>query len=259
MRAAVSLGLPGTTDASLLRALAPRLERLGFHALWLNDIPRGDSLAGLREVADVTGRLGLATGVIPLDRRSADTLDLAGLPVDRLVLGIGSGGSRHPVTLVREGIATLRERTTVPLIVGALGPRMRRLAATDGDGALLTWLTAPAAAAAVHELRAEAEASDRSGSPHPTRAVLYTRTIVDEAARPALAAEADRYASYPNYAANFARLGIRAIDATVSDAGALHELDAVDEIVLRAITPNATLAELERFAETTANWASAPA
>ncbi|HEX6956233.1 MAG TPA: LLM class flavin-dependent oxidoreductase, partial [Agromyces sp.] len=69
MRAAVSLGLPGTTDRETLRALAPRLERLGFHALWLNDVPGGDSLAGLRAAGEVTDRLRLATGVIPLDRR----------------------------------------------------------------------------------------------------------------------------------------------------------------------------------------------
>ncbi|QEO14803.1 LLM class flavin-dependent oxidoreductase [Agromyces intestinalis] len=254
MRAAVSLGLAGTTDVSLLRALAPRLERLGFRALWLNDVPRGDALAGLRAVAETTSRLGLATGVIPLDRRPADTLDLAGLAVDRLVLGVGSGGARHPVALVREGIATLRERTDAPIVVGALGPRMRRLAATDGDGAVLTWLTAPAAAAAARELQADAAASARPAAQHPVRAVLYARTAVDDAARSELEAEAARYASYPNYAANFARLGIRAIDATVTDPPGLHDLDVVDEVVLRAITPNGTLAELEAFAERAATW-----
>jgi hypothetical protein len=58
----------------------------------------------------------------------------------------------------------------------------------------------------------------------------------------------------PSYAANFERAGIRAIDATIDDAAALAAFDVVDEIVLRAITPDGTLAELERFAETTARW-----
>jgi len=51
----------------------------------------------LRVAAEATTALGLATGVIPLDRRPVATLDLAGLPAERTVLGIGSGGARHPL------------------------------------------------------------------------------------------------------------------------------------------------------------------
>ena len=141
MRADLSIGLTGTTDADTIRALAPRIERLGFSALWLNDVPGGDSLEGLRIAAAATGTLRLATGVIPLDRRPADSLDLAGLPVDRTTIGIGSGGAPHPLALVRDGIATLREATEAAIVVGALGPRMRRLAAEQADGVLYNWLT----------------------------------------------------------------------------------------------------------------------
>jgi alkanesulfonate monooxygenase SsuD/methylene tetrahydromethanopterin reductase-like flavin-dependent oxidoreductase (luciferase family) len=249
MRADVSIGLPGTTPAEHLRALAPRIERLGFSALWLNDLPNGDSLAGLRVVAAETSTLRLATGVIPLDRRPADTLDLDGLPADRTTIGIGSGGAPRPLALVADGLATLRRGTRAPIVIGALGPRMRRLAAEQADGVLFNWLTPGAAADAVAELRAAA-------GERRVRAVLYVRTIAEEAARPVLEREAERYDRIPSYAANFERLGIRAIETTLAVGNRLDEFDVVDEVVLRAITPNGTLAELERFVEEAARWRS---
>lgn len=252
MRAAVSIGLPGTTDHETLRALAPRLERLGFHALWLNDVPGGDSLAGLRAAAAVTDRLGLATGVIPLDRRPVATLDLAGIPAARTTIGIGSGGARHPLAVVADGIAELRGRTDAAIAVGALGPRMRRLAARHADAVVLNWLTPAAAARAMDDLRRDA--GDRAGA---VRGVLYVRTIVDGAARAALQREADRYGSFASYAANFARLGVQPIDATIDRGATLAAYDVVDEVVLRAITEHGTLAELERFADDAAHWRSA--
>ena len=249
MRADVSIGLPGRTPAEDLRALAPRIERLGFSALWLNELPGDDALTGLRVVAAATETLRLATGVIPLDRRPADSFDLAGLPASRTTIGIGSGGAQRPLAVVADGLATLRRATDAPLVVGALGPRMRRLAAEQADGVLFNWLSPDAAAGAVAELRAAA--GDRT-----VRAVLYVRTITEPAARPALEREATRYETVPSYAANFGRLGFRAIDATLTGGDRLAGFDVVDEVVLRAITPNGTLAELERFVEDAASWRS---
>ncbi|WP_353826424.1 LLM class flavin-dependent oxidoreductase [Agromyces sp. SYSU T0242] len=254
MRAAVSLGLPGTTGVDTLRALAPRLESLGFDGIWLNDVPRGDSLDGLRAVAEVTATLRLGTGVIPLDRRPADTLDLAGIPVERTLLGIGSGRAAHPVATVRDGIAALRERTDAGIAVGALGPRMRRLAAVRADAVVLNWLTPAAAADAMDDLRRDAGAR----SPD-VRGVLYVRTIADESARAALEHEAERYEAVASYAANFRRIGMRAVDATIDRPESLAAFDVVDEVVLRAITAGGTLEELERFAETTAGWRASTA
>ncbi|KRC61229.1 hypothetical protein ASE14_09950 [Agromyces sp. Root81] len=231
-----------------MAALAPRIERLGFHALWLNDVPGGDSLAGLRAAAGATSSLRLATGVIPLDRRPVDTLDLSGLPQERTSVGIGSGRTAHPLALVEQGVARLRERSDAEIVVGALGPRMRRLAAEQADGALLNWLTPHTAAAATAELHETA--GDR-----PVRSVLYVRTVAEAAARAALDAEVERYEHVPTYAANFARLGIRPIDATIDGARDLAAYEStVDEIVLRAITPSGSRAELERFVDDTAEW-----
>jgi alkanesulfonate monooxygenase SsuD/methylene tetrahydromethanopterin reductase-like flavin-dependent oxidoreductase (luciferase family) len=255
VHAAVSIGLTGTTGADVIRALAPRIERLGFSTLWINDVPGGDSLDGLRVAAVASEELGLATGVIPLDRRPAGTLDLHGLPIDRMTLGIGSGAATHPLTLVRDGIATLRAATDAAIVVGALGPKVRRLAAERADGVLLNWLTPRAAADADAELRSAASAAVAPA----LRAVLYVRTIAEPDARPVLEREAARYSTIPSYAANFERLGIRAIDATVTDAADLAEFDVVDEVVLRAITPTNALRELERFVEETARWRSGAA
>ncbi|WP_136707486.1 LLM class flavin-dependent oxidoreductase [Agromyces sp. H66] len=247
MRAAVSIGIPGTTDPATIRALAPRIERLGFSALWLNDVPRGDSLAGLRVAATATETLRLATGVIPLDRRPADTLDIGDLPTERTTIGIGSGAARHPLALVRDGIATVRRATDAAIVVGALGPRMRRLAAERADGVLFNWLTPAAAAEAMTELRDAAAG-------RAVRGVLYVRTIAEPAARAALEREAERYAAVPSYAENFERLGVRPIDTTISAAADLAAFDVVDEVVLRAVTPAGSLAELEDFVEETARW-----
>jgi alkanesulfonate monooxygenase SsuD/methylene tetrahydromethanopterin reductase-like flavin-dependent oxidoreductase (luciferase family) len=261
MRAAVSIGITCTTGAEVVRALAPRIERLGFSALWINDVPGGDSLDGLRVAASVTETLGLATGVIPLDRRPVDTLDLHGLPAARTTLGIGSGRAPHPLALVREGIATLRSVTHAAIVVGALGPRMRRLAAERADGVLLNWLTPQAALDAAAELHGAAAGTGGAGAGMGgrPRAVLYGRTIAEADARPALQREVERYESVPSYAANFERLGIRPADATVHDAAGLAAFDVVDEVVLRAITPTNSLAELERFVEETARWRSTAA
>jgi alkanesulfonate monooxygenase SsuD/methylene tetrahydromethanopterin reductase-like flavin-dependent oxidoreductase (luciferase family) len=256
MRTEVSIGVPGALGPEAVRVLAPRVEAAGFAGLWLNDSPQGDSLLGLAAAAEATGHLRLATGVIPVDRRPAPVLlrDLAasGVPAARLTLGIGSGQLRRgAVERVGEAVEALREGTSAAIVVGALGPRMRRLGAERSDGLLLSWLPPDAAAAQAEEAR---EAGRRPDGELP-RIALYTRTIVDEAARPVLEREAAQYASYPAYAANFARLGVEAIDTTLprgggdlADGVAAYR-GAVDELVLRAITPTGSLDDLLAFVD----------
>jgi alkanesulfonate monooxygenase SsuD/methylene tetrahydromethanopterin reductase-like flavin-dependent oxidoreductase (luciferase family) len=251
----LSLGLAGEVPAATIRVVAAAAEAAGLHALWLNDTPRGDSLAGLAEAAEVTSTLRLATGVIPFDRSSAAEIAARvaqlDLPRDRLTLGVGSGAARHPLALVADGLDEVAG-LGVPVLLGALGPRMRRLGVERADGLLLSWLT-PATASAARE-QALAAAAD-AARPRP-RVVLYARTITEESARPALEAEAARYASYPNYAAHFARIGHGALDATIAGTGptalaaALADYAAaVDELVLRAITADGSDAAILRFVD----------
>lgn len=250
----LSLGLAGSVPAEVIRQAAVRAEQAGLHALWLNDTPAGDALAGLATAAEVTTTLRLATGVIPLDRRDAATVaarvDEFGLPHERLVLGVGSGAERRPLRLMADGVAELRSRLDVPIVLGALGPAMRRLGAERADGLLLSWLTPATASAARDEAITDAAAAGREAP----RVVLYVRTAVEPAAVAELELEAARYASYPNYAANFARIGHGALDATIRgvDRAALASgidayADTVDELVLRAITPDSGADSIRRF------------
>lgn len=259
MRTEVSIGVPGALGPEAVRVLAPRVEAAGFAGLWLNDSPQGDSLAGLAAAAEVTTHLRLATGVIPIGRRPAETLleDLrrSGVPEARLTLGIGSGQLRTgAVDAVARELHALREGSAAAIVIGALGPRMRRLAAEHADGALLSWLPPDVAEAQADELRR----FGRVAQGEMPRASLYARAIVDESARPVLEREAAQYASYPAYAANFERLGVAAIDTTLPrPAGTLAEGVAayagVDELVLRAITPTGSLDDLLAFVDAAAD------
>jgi alkanesulfonate monooxygenase SsuD/methylene tetrahydromethanopterin reductase-like flavin-dependent oxidoreductase (luciferase family) len=239
-RGVVSIGVAAAVGPELIGWLAPAIEEAGFHALWVNDIPGADALVVLEAAARATTRLGLATGVLPVDRRAPAQIvaDVGSrhLPQERLTIGIGAGlATTGGLALVRDAVAELRDGLSARIVVGALGPKMRSLAVTAADGPLLSWLTPEIAQQQAAEARAAA-----SG----THVALYARTALDPAAHERLQDESSRYAAIPSYAANFARYGMTPHD-TVLDASTqlvsqrLEQYrDAVDEVVLRAITPS---------------------
>lgn len=247
MTASLSIGIAAAAGAETAARVAAAAEAAGLRALWVNDTPGHDALAVLGAAAAATDRLVLATGVLPIDRRAPDEIlaRAADLPADRLVLGIGSGGLRRgAVEAVTDAATALRAGTTARVVVGALGPRMRRAGAEASDGLLLSWLTPDAAAVQSAQARAVAPA---------TRVALYVRVATDPGAGTALDDETGRYAGYPSYAANFARLGLDAAD-TVIRPGELCERiaayrDSVDEVVLRLITASGTVADHVRAVE----------
>jgi alkanesulfonate monooxygenase SsuD/methylene tetrahydromethanopterin reductase-like flavin-dependent oxidoreductase (luciferase family) len=243
----LSIGVAGSLGPERIARIAGAVEAAGFHGLWVNDTPGGDALAALGAAAQTTDSLVLATGVLPVDRRPAAQIaaEAASLPQDRLVLGIGSGGMRHGIVpVMRAAVADLRRDTSGRVTLGALGPRMRRLAASDADGPLLSWLTPDVAAAQAAEARSVNA---------DVRVSLYVRAALDDAAVERLRVEAGRYASYPSYAANFARLGIAADETVISPTDAESRTDAyraaVDEVVLRAITRGDDDADYLRFVD----------
>lgn len=250
----VSIGLVGSVDHAVLRELAPHVEEAGFDTLWLNESGGADSLAGLAVAAAVTTTLRLACGVIALDHRDASQIAASvlalGLPQERLTVGVGSGGSHDALRRVGAAVDQLRADLTTPVLVGALGPRMRRLAAERADGVLLNWLDPASAANATADLLRDAGGAQR-------RSVLYVRTALDEAARPVLVSEGERYGRIPSYAANLARLGIDPMDASIDGSAALTPrlaefASAVDEVVLRVVTAGGSLSELRAFVDVAA-------
>src|SRR5438034_1052457 len=168
-----------------------------------------------------------------------------GLPLDRLLLGVGSPNP-GALTRVREGVAALRSKLAARLVVAALGPQMCRVAGEVADAVLFNWLTPEHARRSAEWVRAGAAAAGRQ----PPRLFAYVRVALGAAASDRLREEGVRYAAIPAYAAHFARMGVKPVETAIaaSSAGGLAAAlpnwqGAVDEIVLRAITGTDTIDE----------------
>jgi alkanesulfonate monooxygenase SsuD/methylene tetrahydromethanopterin reductase-like flavin-dependent oxidoreductase (luciferase family) len=233
----------------IIRASAREAEGLGYTSFWVNHPGSIDGLSALGLAAGETRRLELGIGVIPLHTRGPDSIAqgvrATGLPLDRLLLGVGSPNP-GALARVRAGVGELRSRLPGRLVVAALGPQMCRLAGEVADGVLFNWLTPEHARRSVEWVRAGAAAADRQ----PPRLFAYVRLALGAAAGERLAEEGARYAGIPAYAAHFARMGVKPIETAIAadrpDAipPALGRWQGVvDEVVLRAITGKDTVEE----------------
>jgi alkanesulfonate monooxygenase SsuD/methylene tetrahydromethanopterin reductase-like flavin-dependent oxidoreductase (luciferase family) len=236
-----SFGIVGGLARPIVVEVARAAEAAGYHTVWANDAPDGEGLAALEAAAEATTAIRLGVGLIPLDRRSAEQIAARvtelRLPVERLTLGVGSGGAPGGLARVRSGVAALRELTAATVFVGALGPKMSRLAAEVADGVLLDWPT-PTHAQAVR--RDIARAAAAAGRPRPPVAG-YVFTALGATAHDRLRADADHYGSVPAYAAHFRRMGAAPMEAAVAGDTperiryGLSAFDAaLDETVVRA-------------------------
>ena len=255
----MGFGITSSVDHNVVRELAPRLEEAGFRTLWINHGGTGDSLASIQVAASVTTRIRLASGVIPVDRMVPDeivrSVQERALPLDRLVLGIGASAPPSPLQTIANAASFIHDRLGVRVMVGALGPRMRRLGVRETDGVLLNWLTPSAARGALADKDSDlADLSDKHAE-----VALYVRTALGQDARPVLEREAARYEAIPSYAANFARLGFRALDSAVygETPQEIREnlerfIGTVDEPVVRGITANDALEEYLGLVDTVA-------
>ena len=233
----------------VIRAAARETEAAGYDSFWVNYPGPIDGLAALALAAAETRRVALGVGVVPLhthgpNRILADVRANA-LPVDRLLLGVGSP---NPGSLgrVRDGIAALRVELPARLVVAALGPHMCRLAGEVADGVLFNWLTPDHALRSAEWVRAGAAAA---GRPTP-RLIAYVRVAVGPASAVRLEEEGHRYAAIPAYADHFARMGVPPTATAVAAPAATDVPDALapweralDEVVVRAITARDTVDE----------------
>lgn len=236
-------GINATVPLDVARVVAAEAERLGYTSFWTNDPGAADGLATLAAAAEVTGAVKLGIGVIPLDRRPPDSIvadvERYGLPQDRLLLGVGSGGDRKGLQRVREGIAALRQGVSSAVLISALGPKMCRLAGEAADGVVFNWLTPEYTKLSGEQVLAGAAAA---GKPRPLLTAHVRSALLPQAAGQ-VDVQSGRYGSIPQYAANFARMGVSARDTVVtgSDAATLqarlreHE-PLLDETIVRAIT-----------------------
>lgn len=249
MTAQRGFGVAGALDHAIVAQLAAEAERLGFTTFWANDTPIGDGLAALAAAAAATSSIRLGVGVIPVDRKPAESIARQvaklGLPEERLTIGIGSGGlTNGALDAVQTAALELRDATSARITIGALGPRMCELAGAASDGALLNWLMPEFVPTLAAHVRRGAEHQQR---PSPWIAA-YVRVALAGPAEERLRAEAARYAGYPAYAAHFERMGVQAIETCVlGDEGSIQaglnqfQLHA-DEVVARAIVADETIA-----------------
>jgi probable F420-dependent oxidoreductase len=200
MRLAVSPTTPGIAAPELVRVCASA-ERLGYDAAWLAEVagPEAFSLAGA--VAAGTSRMDVGVAVVAAATRTPAVMAMGAGTVSQLLegrtfsLGIGSSSqliveSWHgsdfspPLQRVREAVeatraalagaeyagehaGTSRFRLAAPpagpvrLVVGALGPRMLRLAGAVGDGVCLNLMPPEAVSRQLAEVRRGAEEAGR--------------------------------------------------------------------------------------------------
>jgi alkanesulfonate monooxygenase SsuD/methylene tetrahydromethanopterin reductase-like flavin-dependent oxidoreductase (luciferase family) len=242
-------GIAAATPIETLEAVARAAEEAGYTSFWVNHPGNVDGLALLAAAAGVTSRIELGVGVIPLHVRDATDIargarDLR-LPLDRLLLGVGSAGV-GALGRVREGARQLRQELGCRVVVAALGPKMCGLAGEVGDGVLFNWLT-PAYARVSAELVREGAA--QAGRETPAL-VVYVRLATGPTAGPRLDEEGSRYASVSQYGAHFERMAAApgetgiAAQSSADVAAALAAWDgAVDEVVLRALPEGETVDE----------------
>lgn len=254
-------GIAVSVDESVIAPTAQRAEELGYASFWTNNSPGSDGLQVLRVAGNATSKLNLGVGVIPVLRHPADeVVQRAGkgtdqeLPLDRLLLGIGTSG-KGALQAARENVEKLRQELGCKVYLAALGPKMCRLAGEVADGVLFNWLTPEYAQKSADIVR---EGAASAGRPAP-RIMTYVRVSLRDDGREKMKKEAARYESIPQYAAHFERMGVGGVDASIAanDAAEIQERlkawdGVLDEIVVRSITPNDSKEELIELVEAAA-------
>lgn len=218
-----------------------RAERSGFQTAWVANIFGFDALTLLALAGRETTRIELGTAVVPTHSRhplymAQQALSTQAATGGRLALGLGpshklvienmlglsyAGVAKHVeeyVTVVRSltetgkvafqgsgyrvnGSVTVAGATPFPILIGGLGPRMRKLAGALADGTL-TWMTGrrTLAETLVPEIQGAAKAAGRK----PVRIVCGLPIVVttDPAgAREAASKAFALYGQLPSYRA----------------------------------------------------------
>lgn len=237
-------GIPATPDPARAQSIAAEIETLGYTTVWTNDTPGADGVLTARHMLEATEIMRVGIGVIACDRRMpadiAHALKSWGIPLDRLILGLGAGSSSRPLKTVQEAVETLRGElgAGLTLAVAAMGPQICRLAGELADLVLFNWMLPERIVWAGKQVcRGEAR---RDNLAHVER-VAYVRVALGPEGRELVRSEAARYSRYPAYGRHFEAMGASLDRVGVAEEPsqihpALAAYDSVlDETVVRAL------------------------
>jgi alkanesulfonate monooxygenase SsuD/methylene tetrahydromethanopterin reductase-like flavin-dependent oxidoreductase (luciferase family) len=243
MSAARGFGVAAGLESEVATELAGRCEELGYTSMWSNDHPAASGIETLADFARGSAALKLGVGVLALDRNSPAEINAkieeCGLDRSRLVIGVGAGFSKKPLTRMREAHDELREEIPgVTLVLASMGPKMCALAGGTYDGAFFNWMTPGFAAGAREKVTEGARDAGRDAP----RVYGYVRTAVGADAETRLAKEEGFYRDlHDGYRNHFERLdeppgtvGVAAPDPADVN-GALNAYEALDTIIVRGL------------------------
>jgi F420-dependent oxidoreductase-like protein len=262
----------GGLDASLEQFV--RAEAAGFQTAWVPNIFSFDALTLLALAGPRTRKIELGTAVVPTYSRhpvymAQQALSTAVAAQGRFVLGLGPSHKvvienmlglsfdkvgqhveeyvRVVKSLVETGkVAFQGQRYRVnaslrvagarpfPVLIGGLGPRMRKLAATVADGTI-TWMTGrrTIAETLAPEMRAAAVAAGRRDAPRIVCGLPVVVTSDKAGAREAVSKSFALYGQLPSYRAMLDLEGAKE-PGEVALAGEARELERQIEALAAA-------------------------
>jgi probable F420-dependent oxidoreductase len=193
-----------SADPATAAAIATELEELGFSTLWMAG-GQGNNLPQIDNAIRKTSRIGVASGILSVDRVPAAEVTAAYAALERthpgrFVVGLGGAHGAKPLATLNAYLDEVEP--VVPrseLILSALGPRMLELARDRSSGAY-PYLVTPDYVASAREIlggeRQLAVLLDVIPEADPTRAREFAR----EGGMRFLV-------TVPGYAANLRRMG----------------------------------------------------
>ena len=252
-------GVAAGLDPEVATPLATRCAELGYSSMWSNDHPGALGLETLAAFAEGTD-LELGVAVMALDRHDPIEINAAverlGLDRDRLLLGVGAGFSKKPLTRMREAEPELRDLVPgVRLLLAAMGPKM----CAPGRRALRRRIL-QLDERRVRRRRARARRRGaREAGREPPPIFGYVRTAVGEDAGERLAKEESFYRDlHDGYRNHFARLGepegtvgVAAADRSGGPSPNSRSYDALDVVVVRGLA-SGTIEAMSAVAEAAA-------
>ena len=241
IRIGLAMGDGGGASVDELIARCQRAEQAGFATLWFANIFGLDAMTAAALVGRETQRIEIGTAVVPTHSRhpvymAQQALSTQAAARGRFVLGLGPSHQlvienmlglsyAHParhtheyVTVVKQLLETgkasfqgsqyrvnaslsVKTDRPLPVLIGGLGPRMRRIAGELADGTL-TWMTGPRAlgTALVPEIRAAARQAGRA-EPRIVAGLPIALTNDPAGAREAASKLFSLYGTLPSYRA----------------------------------------------------------